>query len=192
MYPLRTLTRLVAIALCLAVIPACDALPGQKTLTDAQVTSYIQAYKNLRKVAPNLAAKMRQTEGLPEVGQSGFLEVEKAVQAAGFKDYPEFVRVNAAVAWAFSQGQGKAFMTEMSAAHKQAYAQIDAQLENPALPAATRAELEQARARIEAEYTKNKGWADLTMNLTSNLTNKESVEVVMRRRKELEAAFTGR
>ncbi|MDB5101749.1 MAG: hypothetical protein JWM80_6170 [Cyanobacteria bacterium RYN_339] len=187
---MTALSRLVAVALCLALMPACSK---KEPLTDDQVTKYIQAYTAIREVAPDLAGKVgKEGGGLPEAGQAGFGDIEKAVKDAGFKNYPEFVRVNAAVAWSFSQGQGQAFMAEMSDAHKNAYAKIDEQLANPAVPAEAKAELTKAKAEIEANYTKSKGWADIPMKLMAKLSDKDSVDVVMRHRKELEAAFTAK
>lgn len=191
---MKPLKRLVAVAICLAMLPACHMInPKQQTLTDAQVVMYIKACQNLRKVAPHMAKEIqKRPEATLNPGTAGFTVVEKAIKDAGFKDYPEFVRTNAAVAWAFSQGQGKAFMAEMSAAHRQAYAEIDQKLNDPQVPAAVKAQLEVAKSQIEAHYKQNKPWADVAMNVTSHLTDKESIAVVMRHRKELEAAFVGR
>jgi hypothetical protein len=190
---LKRLTRTVALVLCLAVLPACNLMnPKQATLTDQQVVMYIKAYKNIRKKVPHLAEELRQHEDGVQAGQAGFDVIEKAIKEAGFKDYPEFVRVNAAVAFAFSQGQGKAFMGDMSEAHKKAYAEIDSKLKDPNVPAAVKEQLKMARQQIEDNYKKNEGWANVSMEITSKLTDKESIAVVMKHRKELEAAFTAR
>jgi hypothetical protein len=191
---MKPVIRLVAVAVCLAVLPACNVInPKQKTLTDDQVVRYIKAYKNLRQVAPHMANELqKRPEAKADPGTAGFLVIEKAVKDAGFKDYPEFVRTNAAIAWAFSQAQGKAFMGEMSDEHKKAYAEIDAKLQDPQVPAAVKQQFKMAKAQIEDNYKKNEGWANVAMNVTSNLTDKESIAVVTRHRKELEAAFTAR
>lgn len=190
---MKRVSRALALVVCLAVLPACHLLnPKQATLTDQQVVMYLKAYQNLRQAAPQLAKDIQKDLEGPKPGMPGFAQFEKAVKDAGFKDYPEFVRVNAAIAWAFSQGQGKAFMGEMSDAHRKAYAELDAKLKDPNVPAPVKAQLKVAREQIEANYAQNKGWADLSMKVTSQLTDKESIAVVMKHRKELEAAFQAR
>jgi hypothetical protein len=191
---MKRLSRALVVAVCLAVLPGCNLInPKQKTLTDEQVVKYIQAYNNIRKsVSNNMAKQIRQDANGGNPGMPGFSQVEGAVKQAGFKDYAEFVRVNSAVAWAFSQGEGKAFMDDMDAEHKKAYAEIEAKLKDPNVPEAVKAQLRQSEADLKANYAKNKPWADVSMNLTSHLTDKESIAVVMRHRKELEAAFSQR
>lgn len=188
-----SLRRWLITALCLAVLPTLAGCPKSEPVTDQQVVRYIQAYKALKKAGPKAAAMVgKQGQKLPDAGQAGYQEIEKAIKSAGFKDYPEFVRVNAAVAWAFSQGQGDAFLKDMDGQQKAAIAQIDAQLKNPNVPPPVKAQLQASRKQIIDEFKKNKGWADVSMNVTSKLTDKASVAVVMKHRKELEAAFTGR
>lgn len=174
------------------MVPTLAGCPKPQPVTDDQVVRYIKAYKALKQAGPKAAAMVGKQNPLPEAGQAGYQEIEKAIKSAGFKDYPEFVRVNAAVAWAFSQGQGDAFLKDMDGQQKAAIQQIDQQLKNPNLPPPAKAQLTHARTQIINEYKKNKGWADVSMNVTSKLTDKDSVAVVMKHRKELEAAFTGR
>ncbi|MBL8992318.1 MAG: hypothetical protein JNM63_03205, partial [Spirochaetia bacterium] len=118
-------------------------------------------------------------------------QIDVAVKEAGFSGYPEFIKVNGAVAFAFSQYQATRFMGEMSEMQDAGIKQIDEQLADPSVPEETKAELRKNREKLIESYQKNKGWADKVMGLMNKLSDQNAIEVVKRYSSELEKAFTG-
>lgn len=158
-------------------------------LTDELVVKYIAGYKKVREVSPELAGAIR-NEKTPETA-SQIKQIDAAVKEAGFSGYPEFMKVNAAVTFAFSQYQATRFMGEMSEMQDAGIKQIDAQLADPSVPEETKVELRKNREKLDESYQKNKGWADKVMGLLSKLSDQNAIEVVKRHSSELEKAFTG-
>ncbi len=177
---------MTARAIAFLVLLSGCADKGSK-LTDEQVVKYIAAYKNLKAAGPELADQARKGAGL--VGKAG---VDEAVTKAGFTSYAEFVKVNAKVAWAFSNGQATAFMDDTATKVSDGEKQLQAAIADPNTPEAAKGELRQALTRMRADYAKNKGYADVAMSVSDKLTDKEDVATVMRHKAELEAAFQGR
>lgn len=178
----------VATAILVAGMLA-GCMPGKVKLTDGDVVRYVKAYRAIRSAAPQIAGDLQKGGGQPS--QADLAKFDGAVKQAGFKDYAEFVKVNAAVAWAFSQAKAGAFMKETDGAVNAAAAEIDQKLADPAVPAEVKAQLRTQKEQIKKEYAKNKGWADVAMGLTGALTDEASVAVVQRHAKEIEAAYTG-
>ena len=172
--------------LAFVVVTGCSRVAGPP-LTDADVTRYIAAYKNLKAAGPGLAEQARKGAGLQ--GQAG---VEAAVKRAGFSSYPDFVKTNARIAWAFSNGQATGAMTSTAHDVSDAERTMQQQIGDPNVPEAAKVQMRQALVQIQAGYAKNKGYADVAMNVSDALTNKADVAVVMRHKAELEAAFQGR
>lgn len=174
---------------------ACWKPGGDVELNDELIARYIVAYKRLRQIAPNLARQMANSDGTTpadiETGVQGFEQIEAAIKEAGFKDYAEFVRTNARIAWAFNQIQGRAFMGKMERMHQIGLEEIDAQLANPEVPEEAKAELRRARQEIIDNYEKNVPYAEGVLSVTENLTDKETIEVVARHRAALEEAYIG-
>lgn len=177
-----------AAVLLAAALAGC--MPGKVKLTDGDVTRYVKAYRAIRVAAPAVAGDLQKGGGKP--GAADLAKLDAAVKGAGFKDYGEFVKVNAAVAWAFSQAQAGSFMKATDGAMANATKEIDKQLADPNVPAAVKDQLRAQKETMAKEYAKNKGWADMAMGLTGALTDEASIAVVQRHSKEIEAAFAGR
>ncbi len=180
--------RVVAAILLAAALAGC--MPGKVKLTDGDVIRYVKAYRAIRTAAPQVAGDLQKGGGKPS--PADLAKFDAAVKQAGFKDYGEFVKVNAAVAWAFSQAKAGAFMKETDGAVNAAAAEIDQKLADPTVPAAVKEQLRIQKEQIQKEYAKNKGWADVAMGLSGALTDEASVAVVQRHSQEIEAAYTGR
>lgn len=162
------------------------------TLTDELVVNYINAYKQLKTEGPDMLEKLNRNGQNPEdAGKEGFNRFEATLKANGFKDYPEFVKTNAKVAWAFSLQQAGAFMNDMEGQKNEGLEQIDAQLKNPDVPEEAKEQLRKARAEITASFEKNTKWANVSMGLVKNLVNDQDVAVIKKHEKELLEAFTG-
>lgn len=175
--------------LVLALAGALAGCPAKTTLTDADVVRYVKAYRALRVAAPEVAGEL-QKGGAPKAAD--LAKLDAAVKSAGFKDMAEFVKVNAAVGWAFSQAKGGQALGDADAAVKRGVAELDRQLANPAIPEATKEQLREQKEQMLATYKHNKGWADWTMGLAGALTDEASVAVVRRHAKEIEAAYLGK
>ncbi len=160
-------------------------------LTDELVEKYIVAYKNLKKQGPQILNDINKSNGDVNAGNAGFSSIEKTMQDAGFKDYPEFVVVNARIAWAFNIVQGTAAVGDFENMKDDGLRQIDSVLALPEVPEETKAELRKQRETITKDWDKNKKWADFTLEKINKLTSSADKEVIKRHRKELLEAFSG-
>jgi hypothetical protein len=124
-------------------------------------------------------------------GMQGYAQIEKIIKDAGFKDYKEFVQVNAKIGLAFSQMEGRTFMDQMDKMHSIGYEEIDKQLADPQVPEEVKAELRKTRAQLEENMAKNKPWAEGVMKGASILSDKETLEVIQRNREKIRSAYTG-
>ncbi|HEY9842809.1 MAG: hypothetical protein ACAI44_03835 [Candidatus Sericytochromatia bacterium] len=172
----------------LLLLSAC----GGPQLDDQVVEHYIQAYRQIRAVSPQLAASLKKPDFTAADGQAGYDQIEAAVKQAGFRDMGEFVQVNARIGMAFSQLHGAAFMGEMDQKVKQGLAQLDNQLKNPKLPAETRKQLETTRQQLLSQYQQGKPWAEGVMKTFDKSVDAESVAVVKKHEQELLALFQGK
>ena len=176
----------------LLLLSGCSvAKGGDAPITDAQVESYIKAYRNLKGLGPGIAERYKQGETPPD-GQADFAKIESAIKSAGFSGYPDFVRTNARIAWAFNTAEGQAFMNDMAKNVDDGEKQMQAAIDNPDTPEAAKVELRAGKAKLHAEYMKNKGWANVSMKVANKLTSPENVAVMERHRKELEKVFQER
>lgn len=175
----------ILLPLAFALVLGCHK--GAPSLTDADVTRYIAAYKNLRAAGPGLAQQAR-----AGVGLTGQANVEDAVKRAGFKSYAEFVKVNSKIAWAFTNGQATAKLDDTAHDVSEGEKTLMKNIADPNVPEAAKVEMRKALAEIQGTYAKNKKYANVAMGVSNALTNEGDVAVVMRHRPELEAAFQGR
>lgn len=173
--------------LALVVVLGLWGCGGMKVhLTDDTVVRYCQAYKNIRAAIPGMDVRQGGTPTGADLGK-----LNDAVTRAGFTDYTEFLKVNAAVAWAFGQTTGGAALAQMDKGVTTAVATIDQQLENPLVPEAMKVELRAQKEKLLATQKQGKGWADMAMGLGGALTDEESVAVVKKHAREIQAAYTG-
>lgn len=175
-----------------AVPGSAPAAPASGKLTDETVVKYIAAYKALRAAGPGLAEKYKAGGEVPiDSARQDYAGIEDAIKKAGFSGYAEFVKANAQIAWAFNTAQGKAFLQEFDGKVSDGEKQIQEALANPEVPEEAKRELREQLKVLQATYAKNRKWADISMKVAGKLTDQESVDVILRHRVELEAAFRG-
>lgn len=159
-------------------------------LTDADVKKYIAAYKNLKAAGPGLAERAKAAK--PGQNNAGNAAVEKAIKDAGFASYPDFVRVNARVALAFSAGEGTAAMTNTATQVSDGEKQILEALANPNVPEAAKVEMRKNLEEIRKTYARNKAPADAVMGVVNAVVDQDDLKVVNANRAALTAAFQSR
>lgn len=161
-------------------------------LTDETVLKYIKVVRELHKLGPSIPEKIAGREGDPEVGKEVFSQIEKIIKDGGFKDYTEFVKVNAKVAWAWNTSQGEKGIQNFQTMKEIGVSKLNEALANPNIPEETKVELRKTLAETESNWEKNKYYADLTLNFVKPFTNKNDLDVINRHYKELMEGFTGR
>ena len=171
-------------------------------INDEMATKYARTIRLLRKEGIDFQRHIAEE---PQAQKEGFSRIERVIQKGGFKDYAEFVRVNAKIAWAWNLAQAGVGMEQQKRLNRWAQdttdagvRQIDAALADQEVPEATKAELRKTRQElleqkgvIREEWNKNKKWADWAMKMTLPLTNEKDMAVVRRHQSELMGAFTG-
>ena len=172
----------------LLILCSCSSGPS---LTDETIEKYIIAYRNLKKIAPELLNSAEEVEkGNLNAGQEGFQDVEKVITDAGFKDYAEFVNVNSKIAWAFSVLQATTYVDTMDKIIAKGEEDLTIAINDPNISEELRQKLIAARDSLKEEYTKNRKIAMPVLEGTKKfLTDKKSLEVVKKHLKELEAVY---
>lgn len=158
-------------------------------LTETLVTNYIAAYKELRAKIPN-GLKDINEKGM-NIPTDGFNVINDIVQKNGFKDYFEFVRVNAKIAWAFNLASGEIGMSSFQNLKNEGIQSIDEQLNDPNVPNEVKEELKKTKAKILENWENNKKWADVTLSLVRKLTNENDIRIIKKYYKELQEAYVG-
>lgn len=161
-------------------------------LSDQVIDDYLKAIQNIQQISPDLAKKLTQGQLTEQTGTESWQQVEKAVQEAGFKDMPDFIQVNGAIALALGQAHGGQFLKDQDKNIQAALAKIDQQLANPKIPATLRTALQEQKNLIQQQYTTNKSWANWVMEGVSQFNDAGSLEVIKRRTPDLQRAFSGR
>lgn len=170
-------------------------------LDDDMIARYVKTMRLLRKTGISFEEHLAKD---PDP-QKGFERIERAIKEGGFKDYAEFVKVNAKVAWAWNMAQAKSGMHKQKKLNEWAgnetdrgIQQIDQALANPNVPEETKRELRQTRAalveqkkQISDTWNKNKRWADWAMKTVEPLTNDRDTKVILRNERALMEVFTG-
>ncbi len=182
----KNLLKSLLLSMGLLLLAGCGS---SVTLTDELVLKYIQGYKNIRALSPEIAGDLKNQKSSATPDQ--IKKIDAAVKKAGFSGYPEFLKVNAAVALTFSQYQATRFMGEMGEMQDAGVKQIDEQLADPSVPEESKVELRKNREKLLESFEKNKGWADKVMRVLNFFTDEKSMAVVKRHASELEKAFTG-
>ena len=160
-------------------------------LTDENIEKYVKAVKALHKLGPNLPEQLAE-KGDSATGMEVFNEIEGVIKDAGFKDYFEFVKINAKVAWAWNVSQGEVGIQKFQIMKDNGIRRMDESIADPQVPEETKEELRKARQEILANWEHNKKYADLTLNFVRPLTNEHDLEIIKRHQKELMEAYTGK
>ena len=171
-------------------------------LTDEMVVRYVRTYRLLRQRGIEFEQWIAED---PERQKDAFNYIEEAIKEGGFRDYPEFVRVNARIAWAWNMAQARRGMEQQKNLNDWAVRETDSGIEtirevlrDPDVPEDVKVdlrkqieELEAQKVEIRATWETNKGWAEWAMKLTEPLTNEEEIAVVLRHERELMEVYTG-
>ncbi len=184
--------RFAAVAAAVMITIGVGGCAKAMAIDDATVTKYIAAYKGLKAASPALAAQLGKNDVTPAAGQEGFAAIDGVVKQAGFANYAEFVKANAAIGLAFSQVQAGAFMGDMESMQKTGTKKIQSVLDNPSVPESTKAELRAQMTKNIETYKQNKGLADKVMAWVGWANDPDTVAVVTRHRAELQAVFSSR
>ena len=153
-----------------------------------KIEQYVNAYAAIERIAPDLVVGNGE-ENVPKGGHAKLAAIEAAVKGAGFKDYKQFTRTNAAIAWAIGQAQAAKFKGGLTGEMEASLKELDTQLNDPKVPEASKSRKREERKRIEEDYTEKKRVADVATGFTGWFTDKESVAVVARHGKELQGIF---
>ena len=171
-------------------------------INDEMVRKYIKTYRNLRKFGISFEQYLADN---PEASTKAYTDMEKIIKEGGFKDFPEFVKVNAKIAWAWNMAQARIGMRKQEGLQKWAHKELDSgmqmivdNLNDPNVPEETKVELRKTLAELQSgkeelaeTYTKNLKWANWAMKFTLPLTNEKDIEVILRHESELMEVFTG-
>lgn len=160
-------------------------------LTDELIEKYIKAVKSLHKLGPSIPQKLAEKGESEATGIELYNEIDAVIKEAGFKDYFEFVKVNAKIAWAWNVSQGELGIQKFQMMKDSGLQQMDDAIANPEVPEETKAELRKARQEIIDNWAHNKKYADISMSIVKPLTNEHDLEIIKRHQKELMEAYIG-
>jgi hypothetical protein len=176
---------------CKKIYEAYDKNVSGVTLTDELIEKYIKAVRSLHKLGPSIPQKLAEKGESEATGIDLYHEIDNVIKEAGFKDYFEFVKVNAKVAWAWNISQGELGIQKFQGMKDEGLKQIEETLANPEVPEETKKELRKARQEIIDTWMHNKKYADISMNIVKPLTNEHDLEIIKRHHKEIMEAYTG-
>ena len=188
------------------ILFSCGGGKKGPSLTGPKIEAYLASYKELCNKAPELL-KEANSKSL-DTQKQGFGDFESALKNNGLT-YPEFVKLNAKIGAVYSILSGEDFMNTMGKMKNEGMDQMDAgmkqmqaQIDDPNTPAEAKEELKKAieqmkagKSTINADFEKNKGWADLVMSKAKSVTNlfvsKEDIELVKQYFDKITEAYTG-
>ncbi|WP_411824495.1 hypothetical protein [Leptospira sp. 'Mane'] len=160
-------------------------------LTDELIAKYVKAVKGLHKLGPDIPKQLAEKGESNATGLELFHQIESVIKDAGFKDYAEFVKVNAKVAWAWNVSQGELGIQKFQNMKDDGLRQIEDTLVDPSVPEEVKAELRKTKQRIIEDWSHNKKYADISMSIVRPLTNHHDLEIIKRNQKEIMEAYTG-
>lgn len=176
---------------CKKVYEMYDKNVSGVVLSDELIEKYIKAVKSLHKLGPSIPQKLAEKGGSEATGIELYNEIDSVIKEAGFKDYFEFVKVNAKVAWAWNVSQGELGIAKFQGMTDNGIKQMEEAITNPDVPEETKAELRKAKQDILNNWAHNKKYADISMSIVRPLTNEHDLEIIKRHQKELMEAYTG-
>lgn len=177
------------LALLLCLLVSCA---NGDSLSNQEIDNYLQAYRELRQKAPEMAqqlvnSKLELHKGLPK-----FNEFEQVIKDAGFENSLDFARVNAAVTWSLSQLEGSRFLKNTDQQMQQLLKDIDQKLQSNTLTAELRQQLETQKAQLKAQFEENKPWADAVQKGAEFFNDPATLETVKARKDEILAVLSGK
>lgn len=160
-------------------------------VTDENVVKYVAAVKALRELGPDIPKKLAEREEKIKTGMEIYSQIDETVKKAGFKGAPEFMKLNAKIAWAWNVSQGETGMQKMETVKDEGLAKMDAAINNPATPESAREELKKAKEVISQNWEKNRKYAEMTLKFIRPFTSEKDLEVIKKHQKELMEAYSG-
>ncbi|TGN09845.1 hypothetical protein EHS11_12285 [Leptospira ilyithenensis] len=160
-------------------------------LTDELIQKYVSAVKALHKLGSDIPKQLAEKGESEATGLELFNQIESIIKDAGFKDYAEFVKVNAKVAWAWNVSQGELGIQKFQNMKDDGLKQIEDTLADPSVPEEAKIELRKAKQKITDDWSHNKKYADISMSIVRPLTNSHDLEIIKRNQKEIMEAYTG-
>jgi len=155
-------------------------------LNDQDIDMFLKVYPELKKLGLNLQSIE---------GQDFFKKFESTAQKAGFRDYRHFMIVTGKIAFAFNLVQGQKGMDDFSKMKDDGMHTIDSILNDPNIPEETKKELRKGKQAIQENWDKNEPWAKMSLNIMGTviekMTHPEDIEMVKKRREEIEKVLRG-
>jgi hypothetical protein len=203
---MKKLVYLIAVIFSGILISCSDSGKKNESLNAQKIDAYLNSYKDLRQKTPELLANANSGTAVDQ--SQGFSDFEEILKKNGLS-YKEFVILNAKIGGIFSILQSEDFMNQMenmkTAGMEQMDAgalQIQATIDDPNVPVEAKVELRKSleelkasKEKINQDYDKNKGWADLVMDKTKSVTNifmsKEDIELVKQYSPKITETYTG-
>jgi hypothetical protein len=181
--------------------------PENVTLTSQKIEGYLNSYKEMKEKTPQILNDVNtKPVELEKVGVGDF---EAIIKKNGLSSFKEFVVINAKVGAVYSILNAEDFMNLMGNMKTEGLTQLDegmkqmeAQINDPNVPAEAKAQMKKAleemkanKAKVNSEFDKNKGWADLVLDKTKSVTNlfidKAEAELVKQYFEKITEAYTG-
>ena len=166
-----------------------QAVSGE-TLTDQSVLKYTKAVKRLHKMGREIPQKLAQKDGFHSTDPI-YKEIETVVTEEGFTNLPQFIVINAKIAWAWNVSQGEIGMSRFQSLQENSQKMLTDAINDPNTPPEVKQELEKVLIEHQENWKKNKKYADFTLNLVKPLTNSHDLEIIKKYQKELMEAYTG-
>ena len=164
-------------------------ITAAKSLDDEQITTYIQAYRNVRALVPNLEPPSANMASLKKVQAETLEKIDAAVKKAGLSGYQEFVLLSAKVGAALGVVEAKELGSSMNDKVDAGRAGLEKALRNPHLPEDAKAQLQAKLAATQAQVDDGKEWAQKLLVLIDSFSSDASQDTVRRHREALRAAF---
>jgi hypothetical protein len=205
---MKTLYSTILLALSL-LLASCGGNKGPEnvTLTGQKIEAYLNSYKEMKEKTPQILSDVN-TKPV-DIEKVGIGDFEAIVKKNGLSSFKEFVVINAKVGAVYSILNAEDFMNMMGNMKTEGLTQLDegmkqmeAQINDPNVPAEAKAEMKKAleemkanKAKVNSEFDKNKGWADLVLDKTKSITNlfidKAEAELVKEYFEKITEAYTG-
>ncbi|MCS6833379.1 MAG: hypothetical protein NZ521_07375, partial [Flammeovirgaceae bacterium] len=150
--------------------------------------------------------------GNKDSGLEGFALFEQIIKENGFKNYEEFTRVNAKIAWAFILLQGEqgienfaywkdSLKNEGEKMYQQSFSELDNAINDPSTPEETKQQLKETKAQLKEQRTKSyqhieqrwendKKWASWVIEKLKYITSEDDLKIVKKYQKHLQEVYT--
>jgi hypothetical protein len=175
-------------------------------LTDKKIEAYLNAYKELKRVAPEILEKVNAGETDEQISE--FKHFDNILNNNNLT-YSDFIVINAKVGAIYSILQAEMFINSMDTLQNwgqnninDGIHQIREAINDPEVPEETKKELRESLTELEAmkktikkDYTNNKHLAELVLEKTKSITNliieERDIQAVERYFEVITETYTG-